>query len=448
MDVSESVKEVEDLFDKKPSQSWDASQSRDSSRRETTSMWQDLGTWRFIAIVVAVLLVVSIFSNGFSFGATGAAVANPLSLDDASDKALAFVNSNLLPPGMSATVGEKKDVGDLYQVQLSVQGQIVDSYITKDGRLLFPQGIDLTAVVPAPAGTNTQQLQKVDVSSDDDAVKGDKNAPVTIIEFSDFQCPFCSRFYTDTLPELDEKYIKTGKAKLIYRDFPLENIHPEARPSAEAAECAHEQGKYYEFHDKLFENQQQLSVANYKKWARELGLDGDKFDDCVDTNKYADEVSKDLADGSAAGVTGTPAFFVNGKLLSGAQPFTAFEALIEAELADGGNDGGSEVTAAAVVDTSPSAPSGSTKKFTLVAKKYRFTPTELRVSVGDTVQLAVKSDDVDFGFALEAFGVDEQLTSGQMTNVEFVADQEGEFWFTCSNCDGKEDIMKGKLVVE
>src|SRR3989338_1875961 len=430
------VREVEDILKEAPSRSFSPEKS------QSGSMWQDMGTWRFIAIVVAVLLVVSIFTNGLRFGVTSAAVADPLSLDDAADKTLSFVNTNLLPPGTTATVGEKKDVGDLYQVQLSVQGQLVDSYVTKDGRLLFPQGIDLTAALPSPAGVDTQQLERVDVSADDDAVKGDKNAPITIIEFSDFQCPFCERFYTDTLPELDEKYIKTGKAKLIYRDFPLENIHPQARPAAEAAECAHEQGKYYQFHDKLFENRRLLSDANYKRWARELGLDGAKFDDCVDTNKYANEVSKDLADGAAVGVTGTPAFFVNGKLLSGAQPFTAFEELIEAELAAGSADS-NEVTAAAVVDTS-----GSTKKFTIVAKKFRFTPSQLRVQQGDTVQLDVKSDDVDFDFVLDEFGVTEKMLLGKVTKVEFVADTKGSFTYTCGNCDGKEDIMKRTLIVE
>lgn len=437
MNTQEDVREIEDMMEK-------TTPRVSSFQKPESSSWNTMGTWRFIAVTVAVLLVISIFTNGLRFGVTGAAVANPLSLDDASDKALSFVNSNLLPPGMTASVGEKKDVGDLYQVQLNVQGQQVDSYITKDGRLLFPQGIDLTAALPSPSGTQAQQLEKVDVSADDDAVKGDKNAPITIIEFSDFQCPFCERFYTETLSELDEKYIKTGKVKLIYRDFPLENIHPNARPAAEASECAHEQDKYWDMHNKMFENQQSLSVANYKKWARELGLDGKKFDDCVDTNKYADEVSKDLADGSAVGVTGTPAFFVNGKSLSGAQPFSAFEALIEAELAAG--DSSDSEAAAGSVETAGASDSGTKKRFTIVAKKYRYTPTELRVTQGDAVELLVKSDDVDFEFVLDAFDVSEKLTPGETTTIDFVADKKGTFTYTCGNC-GKEDIMKGTLIV-
>ena len=169
-------------------------------------------------------------------------------------------------------------------------------------------------------------------SVDNDPMKGKANAKVTIIEFSDFQCPYCGKFYTETLPQIMKEYIDTGKAKLVYRDYPLE-FHPNAQPAAEAAECAHEQGKFWEMHNKLFENQQSLSVDNYKQWAADLKLDTKKFNDCVDTHKYADEVKKDAADGSAAGVSGTPGFFVNNKIISGAVPFEVFKQTIDAELA-------------------------------------------------------------------------------------------------------------------
>ena len=173
----------------------------------------------------------------------------------------------------------------------------------------------------------------VQVSADDDPVKGDPNAPVEIIEFSDFQCPFCSRWYSDALPQIQKEYIDTGKVKLVYRDFPLSSIHPQATPAAEAAECAKEQGKFWEFHDKLFENQASLSTASYKQWAQELGLNTQQFNDCVDKKKYQREVTKDYQDGQAAGVTGTPSFFVNGINIRGAQPFSAFKTIIDQELA-------------------------------------------------------------------------------------------------------------------
>ena len=186
-------------------------------------------------------------------------------------------------------------------------------------------------VVEDPAGNVPPAVAKVEVSIDDDAVKGDKNAPVTIVEFSDYECPFCARFYTQTLSQIDEQYIKTGKVNLVYRDYPL-GFHQQAQKAAEAAECAGEQGKYFDMHDKLFEEGVVGGIASYKQFAGQMGLDQGKFDECLDSGAMAEEVQKDLADGSKYGVQGTPAFFVNGKLISGAQPFPAFQQAIEAEL--------------------------------------------------------------------------------------------------------------------
>src|SRR3989344_4635942 len=164
---------------------------------------------------------------------------------------------------------------------------------------------------------------------DDDAVEGSANAPVTIIEFSDFQCPFCSSFYNSALTQIRKDYVETGKVKIIYRDFPL-SFHPEAQKAAEAAECAKDQGKFWEMHDKLFENQQTLSLSNYKAWAKELGLDSAKFNQCLDSGSKAAEVANDQQDGAAAGVGGTPSFFINGKLVVGAQPYSVFMQAIDA----------------------------------------------------------------------------------------------------------------------
>ncbi len=182
-----------------------------------------------------------------------------------------------------------------------------------------------------PSAPSEPRVADFKVLEDDDPVKGDKNAPVTIVEFSDYECPFCARFYSQTLPQIEEKYIKTGKVKLIYRDFPL-SFHQLAQKAGEAAECAGEQGKYFEMHDKLFENGVTGGVAGYKQFAAQMGLDQAKFDTCLDTGAQAAEVKKDMADGAQYGVTGTPGFFVNGRLISGAQPFPVFEQAIEAAL--------------------------------------------------------------------------------------------------------------------
>ncbi|MAG18296.1 MAG: hypothetical protein CL944_02380 [Candidatus Diapherotrites archaeon] len=168
---------------------------------------------------------------------------------------------------------------------------------------------------------------------DDDEFEGNADAPITIVEFSDFECPFCGRFYTDTLGQLREKYVETGKVKIIFRDFPL-SFHPEATPAAEASECAADQGKFWEFHDLIFENQTTMSAASYKQWAADLGLDTEQFNSCVDDGTHAAEVRADFAAGQAAGVSGTPTFFINGQKVVGAQPFSVFEQIIEAELAE------------------------------------------------------------------------------------------------------------------
>ncbi|NQV91058.1 thioredoxin domain-containing protein [Candidatus Woesearchaeota archaeon] len=189
------------------------------------------------------------------------------------------------------------------------------------------------AAPEAPAPT-------LDVKSllDDDAVKGDKNAPVTIVEWSDYECPFCERFYSDTLAQIDNEYIKTGKVKLVYRDFPL-SFHPQAQKAAEAAECAGDQGKYYEMHNLLFEKGVTGGVAGFKAFAKELKLDSVKFDKCLDDGTHASEISSDMADGAAAGIQGTPGFVIGpsdgkGIAISGAQPFAVFKQVIDAALAE------------------------------------------------------------------------------------------------------------------
>lgn len=184
------------------------------------------------------------------------------------------------------------------------------------------------------AQNGAEQTGPIDVSIDDDAIKGDKNAPVTIVEFSDFECPFCERFYTNTLPDLISEYIEKGKVRFVYRDFPL-SFHRNARAASLAAECAKEQGGddvYFRFHNKLYENQAGFDPENFKKWASEMGLKGTQFNECLDSEKYASEVDKDFQDGQQYGVTGTPAFFINGRRISGAQPFSVFKSIIDEEL--------------------------------------------------------------------------------------------------------------------
>lgn len=175
---------------------------------------------------------------------------------------------------------------------------------------------------------------------DDDAVLGSATAPVTLVEFSDYECPFCKRHFTQTFPQIKAKYIDTGKVKFIFRDFPLSFHEPLATQEAIAAECAREQGGdkiYYSYHDLLYKNTTSngngLTKEKLYDFAKELGLKPDKFKTCLDSEKYKDEVQKDFEDGGKAGITGTPAFIVGDQLISGAVPFSAFEKVIEEQLA-------------------------------------------------------------------------------------------------------------------
>tara|TARA_Y100000310_G_scaffold345665_1_gene467991 strand:- start:41613 stop:42404 length:792 start_codon:yes stop_codon:yes gene_type:complete len=160
-------------------------------------------------------------------------------------------------------------------------------------------------------------------------VKGDPNAPVTIVEYSDFECQFCQRFYQQTLPQIEQQYISTGKVKLIYKHFPLSNIHFSAQSAAEASECANEQGKFWEYHDILFDNSPRLSKSNLNQYATQIGLNVDQFTECLDSRKYREIISQDTREGSSNGISGTPGFLINGQLISGAQPFSVFQQLIE-----------------------------------------------------------------------------------------------------------------------
>ncbi len=189
-----------------------------------------------------------------------------------------------------------------------------------------------------------QPRPPVKISADNDPIMGDPNAPITIIEFSDFQCPFCARFHVQTLPSIYEEYIDQGKVKLVFRDFPIQSIHPNALPASVAAECANDQGKFKEMHDKLFENQNDwnkkettAALSIFVQYAEEIEIEKNEFESCIASGKHINDIRGDLEDGREYGVTGTPGFFVgNDEIgyveLKGAQPFESFKKIIDAQL--------------------------------------------------------------------------------------------------------------------
>jgi protein-disulfide isomerase len=182
-------------------------------------------------------------------------------------------------------------------------------------------------------------LEDVFVSTAGAPSLGETTAKVTIVEFSDYQCPFCGRYATQTMPRLLEEYVKTGKVRYVFRNFPLEQLHPSAEKAAEASACAGDQGKFWEAHDRFFKNQQTLDAKQMQGHAAALGLDTATFQQCLDSGKYASVVKADVAEGQKYNVRGTPSFFFGTetkdsklkavKFLSGAVPFQNFKDVID-----------------------------------------------------------------------------------------------------------------------
>jgi protein-disulfide isomerase len=191
------------------------------------------------------------------------------------------------------------------------------------------------AAAPAqaePAGPD-QDTKVWPVNVGNAPAKGPKNAPITLVVFSDFQCPFCGRI-EPTLAKLESEY--PGKIRVAWKNFPL-SFHQNAKPAAKAAMAAGEQGKFWEMHDKLFANQQQLDRASLEKYGQELGLNMAKYKDALDSNKFDAQIDADTKEGSAVDVSGTPATFVNGRKIGGAYPYEIFKKIVDQELAKKGN---------------------------------------------------------------------------------------------------------------
>ncbi len=193
-----------------------------------------------------------------------------------------------------------------------------------------------TAAQPAaqddaqPDAQQQQAVRRYDVPVDDDYALGPDDAPITLIEFSDYECPYCRKWHAEVWPELQKAF--PGQIRLVYRDFPLSNIHFNANSAAEAANCAGEQGKYYEYHARLLEGAE-LGNAVYEQYASDLKLDLGQFQECLSTNRTREEVQGDFDFASNLGISSTPTFFINGLAVVGAQPFEVFQQIIQKELA-------------------------------------------------------------------------------------------------------------------
>ena len=228
-------------------------------------------------------------------------------------------------------------IGYLFGGILIPQSQTNQQSVTETNTPLTETQLEEILEEEKSSGDNTEQLTLVEnVSVDDDSSQGELNAPVTIIEFSDYQCPFCKRFYEESHQTIMDDYVATGKVRYVYRDFPLDS-HPQALSAATAANCAGEQDHYWEMHNMLLDNQDEWSFnpsANqiFQNYASELNLNTEDFSKCLSDNQQVQEISNDQNDGIAATVEQTPTVFINGRKIVGAQPLTTYIAIIEGEL--------------------------------------------------------------------------------------------------------------------
>jgi protein-disulfide isomerase len=229
----------------------------------------------------------------------------------------------------------KRDVSNLKkQIETLNSSQVA---ISKD----MAEIRDLLRRQPTTAGPAVPR--DIVLTVGDAPFKGNANAALTLVEFTDYECGFCSRHVKDTFPQLERDYIATGKIKYVFRNFPLESIHKNAFKAHEAATCAGEQGKFWEMHDRLFANQTALAPTDIIGYAQTLGLDMQKFQGCFNVGLHTEQIRKDIAEGEKAGVTGTPTFFLGvttpnsptmkvSKTMVGAKAYTAFKEEIDALL--------------------------------------------------------------------------------------------------------------------
>ncbi|OGY45147.1 MAG: hypothetical protein A2744_00670 [Candidatus Buchananbacteria bacterium RIFCSPHIGHO2_01_FULL_44_11] len=203
-------------------------------------------------------------------------------------------------------------------------------YVGRLTYLIRTGQIDSNQLLNRPSSSNNIRAETLPTQATaDDPGVGPFDAKVVIVEFSDFQCPYCGQAFP-VVQELIKNY--GDQIRFVFRDFPLTDVHPRALPAALAAECAHEQGKFWPMHDKIFANQQNLEEADLKTYAIQVGLNSIQFGDCLQSQRYLGEVQEDLTAGIQAGVVATPTFFINGFKVEGAVPLSAFQQIIVAEL--------------------------------------------------------------------------------------------------------------------
>lgn len=305
-------------------------------------------------------------------------------------------------------------------------------------------------------GGNTVSVSNI--NTDNEPTLGSSDAPVTIVEFSDYQCPFCRKFALGTFNKIKQNYVNNDKVRFVYKDFPLTQLgHNQAPRMARATQCAGDQGKYWEMHDKLFDEQQKLSPRGTAKfsadkipqWASDLGLNMDTFQQCMNSDKYKSEVQNDLKEGKNLGVSGTPTFFIyaNGDdtatKLVGAQPYSRFQSVIDQKLNSDGDSGSQQDLK--TWGTSKDNP----RVIEVTAEQYQFNPSTITAKQGEWIQLKATSKDVEHGISIRPYGVNFRIQPGETAQSKpFRVTDTGTFTMACSVfCGSGHSSMRGTLKV-
>jgi len=290
--------------------------------------------WNSVFVVVSAILLIGIFAG----------VANLIRMQETKTIVVSASQQDVFTA--THTSQEVEDLAALAMSRMGFAGEIDSSVfdttrgewsvdfaaLSRSGTLtvrIMIDDVDMTVgevaiLVPVP------EIKPVALTPGNDPVLGPENAKVTMYIFTDFECDFCSDA-AETVSQLMEKY--DGQVKFVFKNFPLSSINPNARKAAEAAECAFDQGKFWEYHDMLFEHQDSLEPSSLRAYATELGLDAEQFEACLDSGSKAQEVESDYKEGLSEGISSTPSFFVNQQVMSGALEMATFEKIIDAELA-------------------------------------------------------------------------------------------------------------------
>lgn len=275
--------------------------------------------WKISTGVLGVLLIISIFVDGFSKVSTSTSGLNG---GVVADKTVKFINENLLQGQATAKLEGVEESNGMYKIKLNINGQMMESYVSKDGKLLFPQVIDLTKKPQLQQPSETQ-AQDVNINIENSASKGEDDAKVVMVEYSSFSCSYCNKVRA-TLDQILANY--PNDVKIVYKHF---NRGGTDSQTAQAAECAGEQENFWEMHDLIFDKGSRGDLSGY---AQEIGINVDKFSECLDSGKYSAKVAADTNEARSFGIVGTPGFMVNGRLVSGAQPYENFKQIIDEEL--------------------------------------------------------------------------------------------------------------------